>query len=366
MAWVFKRDGSWVIKWMDGAGRYRQRRTDCKTRLEAMAQKLALKAEYQRAGIEPTEGPSRISFNELLDWYWKNFGELLRSKGSRFSAKRHLQPTLGPLTLPEVTSARIDEVLANARKKDGKLLQPKTVNTLRAFVHTVFNKAIQRSIWKLANPVAAVPKRKVPKRLPSYLKPDEVTQVLPHVPEKWRALFACALYTGMRRGELVALRKRDIDLKEGTITIARSWSADTTKGDSEAILPIHPELSPYLREAIRRSPSELVFPRVDGSMQSENINLPDILRRAMGHAGLVDGWILRCRRKTCMRKVDSPTPDVRKCAHCNYTLWPSPKLRKVRFHDLRHYAALRIMPMRGTTLASCRGVCGAEVFLDAA
>jgi integrase len=58
----------------------------------------------------------------------------------------------------------------------------------------------------MPNPVAAVPRRKIPKRLPSYLKPDEVTQLLPHVPDQWQALFACAVYTGMRRGELVALR----------------------------------------------------------------------------------------------------------------------------------------------------------------
>jgi integrase len=90
MAYVFKRDGSWVIKWLDGAGRYRQKRTTCKTRLEAkaLAHQIAIKAEYQRVGLEPIEGPSRITFSELLDWHWKNFGELLRSKGSKFPSVR--------------------------------------------------------------------------------------------------------------------------------------------------------------------------------------------------------------------------------------------------------------------------------------
>jgi integrase len=97
----------------------------------------------------------------------------------------------------------------------------------------------------------------------------------------YQDMFACAVYTGLRRGELVALQKRDIDLEAGTIRVGRSWEADTTKGGAEALLPIHPELRPYLEHAIGRSPSELVFPRASGQMFSRHVDLASILRRAM-------------------------------------------------------------------------------------
>jgi integrase len=61
------------------------------------------------------------------------------------------------------------------------------------------------------NPVADVPKRKVVKRLPDYLRPHEVPPLLASLKPKWKSLFATALYTGMRKGELFALQKSDVE-----------------------------------------------------------------------------------------------------------------------------------------------------------
>src|SRR6185437_12107208 len=72
------------------------------------------------------------------------------------------------------------------------------------------------------NPVADVPKRKVAHRLPDYLRPEEAVAVLAEIPTKWKCLFATALYTGMRKGELLALRKADVDLSARLITVRRS------------------------------------------------------------------------------------------------------------------------------------------------
>jgi integrase len=45
------------------------------------------------------------------------------------------------------------------------------------------------------------------------------------VPVSERALWATALYSGLRLGELLALRWEDINLAEGTINVQRSWDA---------------------------------------------------------------------------------------------------------------------------------------------
>ncbi|NOK04412.1 hypothetical protein HNV27_22975 [Myxococcus xanthus] len=56
-----------------------------------------------------------------------------------------------------------------------------------------------------ARRVQGWPRREVPKRAPFYLKAEEVAPVLAQVPPEWRCLFATAVYSGMRRGELVQL-----------------------------------------------------------------------------------------------------------------------------------------------------------------
>ncbi|HYO70449.1 MAG TPA: hypothetical protein VEU33_30650 [Archangium sp.] len=60
---------------------------------------------------------------------------------------------------------------------------------------------------------------------------------------------ATAIYTGLRKGELLALRKADVDLCNRLLTVARSWERDTTKGGHAEVIPIAAELVPYLEEA---------------------------------------------------------------------------------------------------------------------
>ena len=71
------------------------------------------------------------------------------------------------------------------------------------------------------NPVADVPKRKVVKRLPDYLRAHEVPLLLAVLKPKWKPLFATALYTGMRKGELFAHQKADVDFTAGLILVSR-------------------------------------------------------------------------------------------------------------------------------------------------
>jgi integrase len=55
--------------------------------------------------------------------------------------------------------------------------------------------------------------------------PDEAGRLIDALPARDRALWATALYGGLRRGELRALRWADVDLAGGTIRVERSWDA---------------------------------------------------------------------------------------------------------------------------------------------
>jgi integrase len=150
----------------------------------------------------------------------------LRSDTIRSFAEKHFREALGPLPLREVTAARIEGLLNSKRGE----LSPESLNHLRALAHRLFTLAIRRGFWSAANPVAPVQRFKVPRRLPEYLRAEEVPLVLAALDDRWRPLFACALWTGLRRGELLALRKQDVDLSAGTLAVSRSHDADTTKG----------------------------------------------------------------------------------------------------------------------------------------
>jgi integrase len=55
------------------------------------------------------------------------------------------------------------------------------------------------------------------------ISPGEAEELLAALPEEDRALWATALYAGLRRGELRALRWTDVDLDANVIGVERSW-----------------------------------------------------------------------------------------------------------------------------------------------
>jgi len=139
----------------------------------------------------------------------------------------------------------------------------------------------------------------------------------------------------MRKGELLGLRKSDVDLVEDTITVRRSYDYESTKGGHADVLPIAQQLLPFLEGAIKASKTDLVFPASDGSMRTDETDLQQVLRRAMGRAGLVRGFLHVCRRKGCGHEEQAEDAELRKCPNCKMKLWPKALPRPLRFHDLR-------------------------------
>ena len=333
MASVFEKHGKYYARWKDAAGRWRKQATACRTKRDAQrdADDLERKSERQRKGLEPmAEDAPQMTFAQLFEWWWKEYGTRLRGDNEAFARKRLLLP-LGGLAMVEVTAAKIEGAL-QALSDD---LSPKSLNGLRGNVHTIFARAIERGLWQGQNPAKAVKRRKVPRKVFDTLKADEVPELLAALTPQWRPLFACAVYTGLRKGELLGLRKSDVDLEEATLTVRRSYDHDTTKGGHADVLPVAPQLQLFLEEAIAASRTDLVFPATDGSMRTGETDLQQVLRRAMGRAGLVRGYLHVCRRKGCGHEKQAEDAELRHCPDCKMKLWPKALPRPMRFHDLR-------------------------------
>ena len=251
----------------------------------------------------------------------EEYGTRLRSLSQTKSRiTLHLRPELGKLALPDITSARIESLL---HRKRGELAA-ESLNKLRGLIGRLFSCAERANLFHGINPARNVSRRKVPRNIPEYLREQEVVPVLCMLDLRWRPLFATAIHTGMRKGELLGLRRRDVDLEAGTILVARSYDSATTKGGHQDVIPVADSLLPYLEEALEASTSELVFPRADGSMQPPSVKLDHVLRRALGKAGVVNGYTLICRKKGCGFSKSSKTALQERCLNCKRKLWVKP------------------------------------------
>jgi integrase len=359
-----RNDGRLVIQWIDGTGRQRQETVkataqDGKRLSQRAAEQVARrrlaeleeKARRQRHGLEPLPSESLcLTFGALVDWWWDQHGKTLRSPTVRPFLERHLRPKLGGLPLREVTTARLRKLLADKSSELG----PKSLNELRAFVHNVFEVARDEGgPWEgRVNPAAAVDRRRVPTSARKILAPEEWEPVLAHLPSRLRGPVAVGLYAGLREGEIFGLRKEDVDLAGGVLTVSRSWDAPRTKDAKAAPVPIAPELRPRLEEALR-SKGPLLFPRPDGSMYPRDLRLGKPLRAAIARAGLIEGYEHRCRAGRCGWRERRPDADVAEaCPRCGRpTLWAKPVPRHVTFHGTRHSFGTALVRSAGTAVA---------------
>ena len=97
-------------------------------------------------------------------------------------------------------------------------------------------------------------------------------------------LYAAAIYTGMREGELAGLHWDDVDFEKRLITVQRSFLGPTKANDVRYV-PILDPLLHILKMWRLRMPGQLVFQNRDGGMQQRSARIfQEVLKRVLKRA----------------------------------------------------------------------------------
>jgi integrase len=145
----------------------------------------------------------------------------------RQSLRVHVLPSLGPERLSSVTRVAVQDLVDRLVAAG---CAPSTVRNAILPLRAIFRRAVSRSEVQV-NPTAAVCLPAVRTRRERIARPAEAAALIAAVPLKDRAIWACALYAGLRHGELKALRWRDVDSGGGLIRVERGW--DSRQGPIE-------------------------------------------------------------------------------------------------------------------------------------
>lgn len=200
-----------------------------------------------RAGIVRTRGGDPIKPGTL-----RAYSQALRLR---------VYPTMADTPFYRVRRVHLQDLV------DGLValgVAPATINTTVGALGAIYGRAVHRDELEVS-PTRGVKVPAARNGRTRFATPQEAASLLAAVPARDRAIWATAMYAGLRRGELGALRWTDVDLKAGRIHVERSWDPTdgmgATKNRNRRHVPIPEILREYLAaERLRQPPGmELCF-----------------------------------------------------------------------------------------------------------
>ncbi|MDR1285405.1 MAG: site-specific integrase [Campylobacteraceae bacterium] len=175
-----------------------------------------------------------LTFNDLIDQY-------LQSKELSPKVALSYKTIKNVFTDMFVSDITIDEInkLKATLADDGKA--PKTINCYLQQINALFNYAIDRELFKGANPCRKIDKPKVDNNRERFLSADEIIRLKEAIKHKedFMLFVELSLSTGGRLNTITAIKKKDINLERRTINLYNIKSKNNYTGFiSSALLPL--------------------------------------------------------------------------------------------------------------------------------
>jgi integrase len=260
----------------------------------------------QHAGMVRTGATFRQAADEYLRYIEEDRARKPSTvAGYRALVRAQLLPPFGKLPVESITTPMVESWIT------GLEVAPATRTKAYVLMGGIMKRA--RKVYGLPfNPVSDVEKPPAPQASGDIevFSPEEVMALVDAAAsEQDAAIYLTAAFSGLRRGELIALRWRDIDIEGSTIRVRASYSDGalaTPKSGKVRSVPMAPNVAETLTKLRRRplwtADDDLVF---------------------VGRYGnFLDGRALRRRYQDALDRAD---------------------LRRLRFHDLRHTFGTRVI-----------------------
>lgn len=254
-----KRRKPWAVRITTGWKNGKQQRKYIgyyRTQSEAL---VAL-AEYHKQGIGADL--TNLTLNEVYDMWMKR----IEQKGlSESTIRTHSMAytrfgKLGTTAIKDIRNIQLQQWL------DGADVKPNSKGKLRSTMHQVFEFAFKNDIIN-KNPATGLEITEKAEKTGSIFSTEEIAKLWEHKDHRIARQMLILVYTGMRIGELLQVRREDINLEEQYII-----GGLKTEAGRNRVIPIHDKIIPLVREQLADG-KYLVSARHGGSVTYSTIRV---------------------------------------------------------------------------------------------
>lgn len=224
MGWVHKvthRSGrsTWQARWRDPSGVERAKNFDRKTDAERYL--IGLESDMLRGRY----ADPRLGRTRLVDWLaeWQptrtNISASTRVRDEAL-IRNHVTPKLGDVPIGQLQPVHISQWVASLTDEG---LAPATIRKAYQLLAAALTSAVDNGLL----PITPCRKVKLPKLVTPemrILEPGDIDALAEVIDGQYRAMVLAAAYTGLRFGELCALRAERIDFLRKSVRVEESLS----------------------------------------------------------------------------------------------------------------------------------------------
>ena len=194
--------------------------------------------------------PTDITFAEFVTKYWEPHCEEKLKPSSKKShssnLKHHILPELRGIKLSQIQTVRLTRLLTVKREAG---MSAKSRLNLYLLLSALFNYAVSLKLLK-TSPLSPQDRPRHEKGEKPTLTPAQVQTVIDKAPMGFRALLVLLSLTGLRIGEALGLKWKDVNLEAGRLYVLRSvWMGKEQSVKSRASVRCK-VFGPVLKQAL--------------------------------------------------------------------------------------------------------------------